>query len=306
MKLSVVAVPNLATPALDRRVRKDVSKALGAVQTVAGSFIVNDTLWLAVNDRGKVTPCVMNSAKFISGIFLNSLSRLGWSLEKTIIEQTIDAYIALPQPGQAYRVPDKQFVDYFQAYTSTTDGLQEVKEAGGLDRLFSRLYGTLVSRPFVHPTTVPDLLQRYAEPVPESVTVRIGLEFETGNIASSFRSLLKLGLLYAAQEIDLGVFITSIDKPSCATRIWPTTNRNGSFQELKQRNYQRMVILPLWEFGFAPDGFSSTTGYLAGDGSLYTPKSTNGKHVDGGVEYDVHIRPDGKRVLRLPAKALLV
>ena len=75
------------------------------------------------------------------------------------------------------------------------------------------------------------------------------------NIASSFRSLYKLGFLYSESEIDAGVFITSIDKNNCATRIWPVSNRNGSFQELKQRNYKRMVVLPLWEFGFAPDGF---------------------------------------------------
>ena len=75
------------------------------------------------------------------------------------------------------------------------------------------------------------------------------------NIASSFRSLYKLGFLYSEFEIDAGVFITSIDKNNCATRIWPVSNRNGSFQELKQRNYKRMVVLPLWEFGFAPDGF---------------------------------------------------
>src|SRR5262249_6586625 len=98
----------------------------------------------------------------------------------------------------------------------------------------------------------------------------------------------------------------SMDKPSCATRIWPASNRNGSFQELKQRNYQRMVMLPLWEFGFAPDDFSNTIGYLGSDGSLYTPKLTGEKHQVVGVEYDVHVGERGKRVLRPTGKALLV
>ena len=73
---------------------------------------------------------------------------------------------------------------------------------------------------------------------------------------------MKLSVLFGTGKIDAGVFITSLDKSKAATRIWPARNRNGSFQELQQRQYRVFAELPLWEIGFAPDGFSSTAKYL--------------------------------------------
>ena len=129
--------------------------------------------------------------------------------------------------------------------------------------------------------------------------MRIGLEFETGNIASSFRALYKLGFLYNEGEIDAGVFITSVDKNTCACRIWPVSNRNGSFQELNQRNYKRMVVLPLWEFGFAPDGFSDTASFLGSDGQLFAPSATSTVFTaTDGSTYDVFTGERAKKVLK--------
>ena len=87
-----------------------------------------------------------------------------------------------------------------------------------------------------------------------TVPLRVGLEFETGNIASSFRSLNKLNFLFREGEIDAGVFITSADKGTTAARIWPMSNRNGSFEELERRNYRETISFPVWKFSFAPDG----------------------------------------------------
>jgi len=298
MKVTTVARPGPVSHAIDQKITSDITTALQQVRTVGSTFIVNDTPWYAVTDRAKVTPCVMNSAKFISGQFLKNLTAFGWSREKEIVEQKIDAYISIPESGQAFRISSDKFLHFFEEYLTTPEGHNAAQEAGALNRLFSRLYESFVSRPFVHPGQMSAVLQKHAQPVPESVTVRVGLEFETGNIASSFRSLYKLGFLYNEGEIDAGVFITSIDKNSCATRIWPASNRNGSFQELQQRNYKRMVVLPLWEFGFAPDGFSSTAGYLGSDGNLYVPSATKSSHLYNSVAYDVYVGEREKKVLK--------
>ena len=128
--------------------------------------------------------------------------------------------------------------------------------------------------------------------------LRVGLEFETGNIASSFRALIKLNNLYADGHIDLGVFVASIDKARCATRIWPVTNRNGSFEELDARDFRANLIVPLWEFGFAPDEFSSDVSYLGQDGSVYSPQST-GRSIDhAGTRYEVWTGDRGRELLR--------
>lgn len=299
MKVTTVASPGLVSAAIDDQVSKAVTAGLQAVQTSGNDFIVNDSLWFAENDRGKVTPCVMNSATFISKRFLGHLGSLGWTQEKELIEQRIDAYVELRADGQAYRVPDDRFLDYFKTFLQTPEGAAATSEAGALDRLFTKLYGAFVRRPFVHPEALPPHLQAYAVPSTEPLITRIGLEFETGNIASSFRSLYKLGFLYNEGQIDAGVFITSVDKNSSACRIWPVSNRNGSFQELEQRNYKRMIVLPLWEFGFAPDAFSDTALFLGSDGGLFTPSPTSQVFTaKDGNTYAVFTGERGKKVLQ--------
>ena len=130
----------------------------------------------------------------------------------------------------------------------------------------------------------------------EHLNVRIGFEFETGNIASSFRALSKLDSLYKQGAIDIGVFVTSIDKGSTATRIWPSSNRNGSFEELKNRDYKRNVEVPLIEYGFRPDRIDSTAPYLFKDGSTYYPIFT-GKDVEvSGKLFSIYTS-DGVEVL---------
>lgn len=106
-----------------------------------------------------------------------------------------------------------------------------------------------------------------------SVTIRIDLEFETGNIASSFRALDKLETLFVTGFIEYGVFVTSIDKEHAAARIWPQSNRNGSFAELENRNYRNNRTVPLWEFGFEPDAFDPNGPYF-NNSVLYRPVPT--------------------------------
>ena len=125
---------------------------------------------------------------------------------------------------------------------------------------------------------------------------KVGVEFETGNIASSFRALRKLSDLFANGSIDAGVFVTSIDKASSATRIWPVSNRNGSFEELRRRNYESGLDLPMLCVGFAPDGFSTEVPHLGQDGELYTIKLTDQQTEDG--KYRVCITPSGSKVLK--------
>lgn len=297
--MTAVAQPSSVSAAINDQVSNAVTTALQAVRTVDNDFVVNDSLWFAENDRGRVTPCVMNSAAFISKTFLAELEGLGWTKEKEILEQRIDAYVELRTEGPTYRIAPERFVAYFQSFLSMPEGATALSDAGALDRLFSKLYGAYVSRPFVYPDGLPIHLQAYAVQSSEPLTVRVGLEFETGNIASSFRSLYKLGFLYGEGEIDAGVFITSIDKNTCACRIWPVSNRNGSFQELRQRNYKRMVVLPLWEFGFAPDGFSHKVSFLGSDSQLFEPVSTSNTLTGrDGNKYEVFTGERGKRILR--------
>jgi hypothetical protein len=137
----------------------------------------------------------------------------------------------------------------------------------------------------------------YFEPAPGPSSLRIGLEFETGNIASSFRSLNKLNLLFRKDLLDAGVFITARDKQSTATRIWPVSNRNSSFEELERRNYQEMISFPIWEFAFAPDGVSPTAPYLGRDGATYQPIKTGRIETSADIAYEVW-SGDGKQLLR--------
>ena len=48
-----------------------------------------------------------------------------------------------------------------------------------------------------------------------------------------------------------------------------TAHRNGSFEELDNRRFRSQIEIPLWEIGFAPDGFDRSSGYLSHKGELY-------------------------------------
>ena len=146
MKVTALARPSLISAAIEAQVTGAITQALKAVRTTDDDFIVNDLLWFAVNDRGKVTPCAMNSAKFISKKFLDELKTIGWTKEKSIIAQKIDAYLEIPDDGKTYRIADECFLEYFASYTRTAEGVSAIREIGALDRLFTKLYRALVSR----------------------------------------------------------------------------------------------------------------------------------------------------------------
>jgi hypothetical protein len=133
MKVTAVARPSPVSFGIDSRVTAAVNQALQAVRTSGPEFAVNDSLWFAENDRGKVTPCVMNSAKFISKKFLAELNSIGWTTEKSIVEQTIDAYVEIEDAASdAFRVSADRFHDYFSVYARTDEGASAVREVGGL------------------------------------------------------------------------------------------------------------------------------------------------------------------------------
>lgn len=298
MKVEIVAEPKEIPEPIGRVVVKEVSAALNGVRTAGAKFIVNNTLWFALNDKQKITPCVMNNAGFISGNFLDALSNINWKKEHGIDGQSIDAYKEFDQSDyELYSIPRDRFCNFFGEYLATDIGRADVDAHEHLDFLFRRLYGTYVRRSAELKSNFPSALSKFFSRETTDRKLRVGLEFETGNIASSFRALMKLSVLFVADQIDAGVFITSIDKRSASTEIWPVSNRNGSFQELKQRHYRRFVELPLWEIGFAPDGFSQEAQYL-GKKSLYNPVKKGNPHTYGGITYDPYRRPDGKAVLK--------
>ena len=114
--MTPVARPSIASAAIDAQVTEAVTSALKAVRTLGDDFIVNDSLWFAVNDCGKVTLCVMNSATFISKKFLDHLVKLGWTKEKELIEQRIDAHVELKDAGITLvllSVGDDRYLDLF-------------------------------------------------------------------------------------------------------------------------------------------------------------------------------------------------
>src|SRR5207244_4405488 len=141
------------------------------------------------------------------------------------------------------------------------DGYSTDHPEASIDELFFRY----AKRSCFNISSLDPKFHGYFKPAPAPTTLRVGLEFETGNIASSFRSLNKMNFLFRKGLIDAGVFIASRDKKTTAARIWPMSNRNGSFEELERRNYREMISFPIWELSFAPDGVSQTAPYLGRD-----------------------------------------
>jgi len=208
----------------------------------------------------------VNAAGYISGKFQDALKNRGWEKEPSLEGQNIDGYIEL-NTRETYSLKKSHVVNL----TSTFWDENPTRE---FDEIVSLFYGMFVKRNCFTLGTVPETYHEHFMRSEKGV-LRIGLEFETGNIASSFRALSKLGSLYQNTVIDAAVFITSVDKNSTAARIWPTSNRNGSFEELDKRDYLRNVRIPLWEFSFAPDAVSKDAPYLSKDGSTYRPTPTD-------------------------------
>lgn len=300
MILTHISSPAGQASAISTRIRSDLTAAFQTLTTINGQFIVNDSKWYAENDRGKVTPCVMNSAQFISARFLTALETSGWTQPKTLNNQEIDAYVEVPvPPTPVYRILDANFPIFFGSYIASAHGLACLAAGEPLDVIFSRLYQSLGRRASaLQPDAFEPALLSHFQSTGTSTCVRLGLEFETGNIASSFRAINKLAVLFSQNLIDAGVFITSIDKANCACRIWPVSNRNGSFEELTRRNYKSEVTFPLWEIGFKPDGFSAQAPYLTPSGNIYSPVAKGTSRTITGVSYGEWTGDRNKTVLK--------
>ncbi len=252
-------VTGVGNAAIEAQIRDEMDVALKAIRTRGNDFIVNDRPWLWQNPAGKIMPCVANSAKFITKTFQGYLeNHLGWKAEKSLNGQDIDAYKEFTGDFDVFSLDPARLVDLLTAY----------------EQYYGKSSGPIASSIHVQhclnaaPALSHDLLPfiGFFQAHKKTMTLRVGVEFETGNIASSFRAANKLDYLYRAGLIDLGIFITSNDKSNCAARIWPVSNRNGSFEELERRGFADGMAVPLWQIGFVPDGFYQAAGYLAEDG----------------------------------------
>ncbi|MDB2497520.1 hypothetical protein N9X25_10280 [Verrucomicrobiales bacterium] len=288
MKAILVSAPSEIAPSVLAQAKIELETALGKIATSGNEFVVNDTKWFQRMNR-KATPTVMNSAKFITGAVARNLEALGWKTEKKLHYQKIDGFKEFECEG---------------GVTLTRDALRDVFLAkwdeGKRDEdptLFADLHRKYFSRNcFVLDSGLENVSSKFSRHE-DRIKIRIGFEFETGNIASSFRALSKLDSLYKQEAIDVGVFVTSIDKGTTATRIWPVSNRNGSFQELKNRDYKRNVEIPLIEYGFRPDRIDSAATYLAADGTTYAPDCTGRIEEISGQQFRVYKTPEGREVL---------
>lgn len=269
-----------------------VATSLNNIKTTPSEFVVNDTLYFRKQRNSKTTACVMNSASFISSRFQGNLAELpGCSGETNIDGQNIDGFIVVDYSGIGYRIRDKdKLLEVLHKYI-----LSEGLPSDSVFTLFPMFYGMYVHDSLYDISRLPEETWELFDALPVNRQFRIGVEFETGNVASSFRALNKLFILYQNKHIDAGVFVTSIDKASSATRIWPVSNRNGSFQELRQRRYEAQVSLPLICIGFAPDRFDSQAPFLGRTG-LFTPRPT-GRRDDTGA-YDIFLGEDNEEILR--------
>lgn len=267
----------------------DVVNALSRVQTQQGKFIVNDTLWYWVNPAGKIRPSVVNSAKYISKTVQLELEKMGWEKEPELAGQNFDAMLTFERVTDLFSVRENDFLPV----------LNELRQRGfkGYGEKASAIYRDYVlgSSAFLPSELAP--FSELFDVKTQSHQFRVGLEFETGNIASSFRAIDKLQGLFDRREIDLGVFVTSKNKNLGAARIWPVSNRNGSFQELNQRRYDERRSYPHIDISFLPDDFREDAKYFDENG-LYEMQLTGETKVINGVEYTVAQNSKNEEKLR--------
>lgn len=268
-----------------------ITSCLNDIKTTEDGFIVNDLVHFRRQRNKRVTPCVMNSATYISKKFQSNLDKIeGCKGETRIIGQDIDGLIKLQYIGCGYIIRDKnRLLEVIHKYIDSKDLPSE-----SVFKLFPMFYGMYVQSDFYDISHLPLETHILFDQVEVDREFVLGVEFETGNVASSFRALNKLFVLFQSKHIDAGIFVTSIDKANSATRIWPVSNRNGSFQELKQRNFMRQVSLPLICIGFAPDGFDRNAPFLGRNGSLYRLESKN--TYEGS--YEICLGEEGEEILR--------
>jgi hypothetical protein len=288
MKDILVSAPCEIAPSILTQAKKELETALRNITTDTTELVVNDTKWFQKIYQ-KATPTVMNSAKFITGAVAKNLRALEWKTEAELNGQTIDGFKEFSCVGGLRLTRD--------ALLHVVGRRWDEEETDQVPDLFARLYRKYYSRKCFELASdlghVSSLFTRHED----NLKVRIGFEFETGNIASSFRALSKLDSLYKQDVLDVGVFVTSIDKATTATRIWPVSNRNGSFEELINRDYRRNVEIPLIEYGFRPDRVNPEAPYLAGDGTTYIPVPSGRVETISGQQFKVFTTPEGREVL---------
>jgi hypothetical protein len=207
---------------------------------------------------------------------------------KSLSKQAIDAYKEFTGDFAVFSLDEARFVDLLAAYER-----HHRKSSGPLASSIHAQHCLNAA-----PTLSNDLIPFISFFAAHKKTMTLAVEFETGNIASSFRAANKLDYLYRAGLVDLGIFITSNDKTNCATRIWPVSNRNGSFEELEHRGFADGMAIPLWQVGFAPDSFDQLAGYLADNGTLYAMLATGQTRVINGVRYEIWHDVKGQERLR--------
>ncbi|EFE3801701.1 hypothetical protein ACJCF0_004465 [Enterobacter hormaechei] len=277
-------------------IKKNVIHSLNEIKTINDKFIINDSSFMRKQSNNRITPCVMNSASFISSKFQNNLSLLPNCLgENSLNQQRIDGLIKVEYNGFAYRIKDKnKILEVAFKYIESKKLPNNV-----IYTLFPMFYGMYVDRLCF---SIPELndIEHLFDIEKVNYHYKIGIEFETGNVASSFRAINKLNNLFHDGHIDGGCFITSIDKRNSATRIWPVSNRNGSFQELKNRAYISQISLPLICIGFAPDEFSQTAPFLGANGELYELENTYRRDLE--TNFEIFTKKDGLEFLKAPFK----
>jgi len=291
MKLDILHIDERIPQSVANTVISEVSKSLSSIVTTEDKFVINDTKWLWLTPKNTLKPSVVNSAKYITESLKDYLKDNNWEPEKTLNGQRIDGYREIEIGIDSYQIEEDDYIELLKA----------LKESGNSNygNIATMIYKSYVtsSKPYL----MPDLKSFESLFKKRNVTGNycIGLEFETGNIASSFRALQKLDSLYDLNLIQAGVFITSIDKQRCATRIWPSSNRNGSFEELRNRNYTENRRYPSIDIAFQPDAFSSTAPYLAENGDTYQMENETLVTIDSN-EYIKAIGFDGVEKYRLP------
>lgn len=229
-------------------------------------FIVNPTKWFEYSNN-LLKPRVVNKAEHLSYNFHQGLKEIGWKIDHVISDQEIDAFKIIT-------------VDNCPGMTISQSSLSQCLATLPIDdkllSTVSDLYSNHFCRNFFQVTN--RICGSFFEKVCNNVKIRVGLEFETGNIASSFRAILKLNNLYSDNKIDVGVFVCSNSK-SAATKIWPSSNRNGSIDELMNRNFLSNVKFPILLCGFEPDGWDASVGYLEKTSRLLIEKGELEKKI---------------------------
>lgn len=248
-----------SAPIIHKKIEAQITAEI--VKAFQERYEINDSLWFAPKMDGetitKLSPKVVNTAEYISKRFQAELMKQNWEIEKELDDQRIDGYFELDYNGQYLHLDKDEFLEVINYLNVEDENYPEQ---------VSMLYKCFYKMSFPYNTTYfTGKLSKIGIPKTINRKLRIGLEFETGNIASSFRAVSKLNYLFDKGFIDIGAFITSIDKKT-STRIWPSSNRNGSIEELNNRKVISQINFPYLVYGFEPESYSRNSLYLAKTG----------------------------------------